>query len=44
VNLKYRAEWLEAFERTKQLFEKTFGPGAMGHSAPAACDIFLGFN
>ncbi len=44
VNLKYRTEWLEAFERTKQLFEKTFGPGAMGYSTPAACDILLGFN
>jgi hypothetical protein len=39
-----RAEWLEAFDRTKQLFEKTFGRGAMGHSAPAACDILLAFN
>jgi hypothetical protein len=39
-----RKEWLEAFDRTKQLFEKTFGRGAMGHSAPAACDILLAFN
>ena len=39
-----RAEWLEAFDRTKKLFEKTFGRGAMGHSAPAACDILLAFN
>jgi hypothetical protein len=38
------AEWLEAFDRTKQLFEKTFGRGAMGHSVPAACDILLAFN
>jgi hypothetical protein len=39
-----RTQWLEAFNRTKQLFEKTFGRGAMGHSAPAACDILLAFN
>lgn len=39
-----RAEWLEAFDRTKQLFEKTFGRGAMGYSTPAACDILLAFN
>jgi hypothetical protein len=44
VNLKYRTEWLEAFERTKQLFEKTFDRGAMGYSTPAACDILLGFD
>jgi hypothetical protein len=39
-----RAQWLEAFDHTKQLFEKTFGLGAMGYSAPAACDILLSFN
>ena len=39
-----RAEWLEAFDRTKQLFEKIFGRGAMGYSAPAACDILLACN
>ena len=39
-----RAQWLEAFDRTKQLFEKTFGRGAMGYSTPAACDILLAFN
>ena len=39
-----RAEWLEAFDRTKQLFEKMFGRGAMGYSTPAACDILLAFN
>ncbi len=39
-----RAEWLEAFDRTKQLFEKTFGRGAMDYSTPAACDILLAFN
>lgn len=39
-----RAEWLEAFDLTKKLFEKTFGRGAMGYSTPAACDILLAFN
>lgn len=39
-----RTEWLQSFARTKQLFEKTFGRGAMGHCAPAACDILLAFN
>ncbi len=39
-----RAEWLETFDHTKQLFEKMFGRGAMGYSTPAACDILLAFN
>jgi hypothetical protein len=35
---------LRRSNRTKQLFEKTFGRGAMGYSTPAACDILLAFN
>jgi hypothetical protein len=36
-----RKEWLLAFAGTKQLFEKSFGWGAMGDSAAASCEILL---
>ena len=39
-----RAEWLEAFDRTKQLFEITFGRGAMGYTTPAAYNKHQTFN